>query len=88
MFFFVYASLLASADSDGCDGGGLHSFRVSFFALFTTFKQSFWNQTTDCVYTDDIFDNMYLSHTYFLLSLFFQGILNPFISLVWYISPQ
>ena len=55
MFFFVYASLLASADSDGCDGGGLHSFRVSFFALFTTFKQSFWKQTTDCVYTDDIF---------------------------------
>ena len=55
MFLFVYASLLASADSDGCDGGGLRSFRVSFFALFTTFKQSFWNQTTDCVYTDNLF---------------------------------
>lgn len=34
------------------------------------------------------FDNMYLRHTYFLLSLFFQGILNLFISLIWYISPQ
>ena len=28
------------------------------------------------------FDNMYLRHTYFLLSLFFQGILNLSISLI------